>query len=145
MHNGFVNIDGEKMSKSLGNSFFIKDALKSYDGEVLRFYLLSTNYRSNFNFNEQDLLASKKRLDKIYRLKKRLFGMKISEEKTEMQSKLLEALSDDLNVSLGLSVIDEMVANANETLDANPKDKLIKRQTTADLAYIEKVPVRSGC
>ena len=51
----------------------------------------------------------------------------------------LEALSDDLNVSLGLSIIDEMVANANETLDANPKDKLIKRQTTADLAYIEKV------
>ncbi len=65
--------------------------------------------------------------------------MKISEEKTEMQSKLLEALSDDLNVSLGLAIIDEMVANANETLDANPKDKLIKRQTTSDLAYIEKL------
>ena len=139
MHNGFVNIDGEKMSKSLGNSFFIKDALKVYDGEVLRFYLLSTHYRSNFNFNEQDLLASKKRLDKIYRLKKRLFGMKIADEKTEMQTKLLEALSDDLNVSLGLSIIDEMVANANETLDANPKDKLIKRQSTSDLAFIEKI------
>ncbi len=139
MHNGFVNIDGEKMSKSLGNSFFIKDALKVYDGEVLRFYLLSTHYRSNFNFNEQDLLASKKRLDKLYRLKKRLFGMNISDEKTEMQTKLLEALNDDLNVSQALAVIDEMVANANETLDANPKDKLIKRQTTADLAFIEKV------
>ena len=139
MHNGFVNIDGEKMSKSLGNSFFIKDALKVYDGEVLRFYLLSTHYRSNFNFNEQDLLASKKRLDKIYRLKKRLFGMKIGDEKTEMKTKLLEALSDDLNVSLGLSIIDEMVANANETLDANPKDKLIKRQSTSDLAFIEKI------
>ncbi len=139
MHNGFVNIDGEKMSKSLGNSFFIKDALKVYDGEVLRFYLLSTNYRANFNFNEQDLLASKKRLDKLYRLKKRLFGMKISDEKTEMQTKLLEALSDDLNVSLGLAIIDEMIAHANETLDANPKDKLIKRQTTSDLAFIEKI------
>ena len=139
MHNGFVNIDGEKMSKSLGNSFFIKDALKVYDGEVLRFYLLSTHYRANFNFNEQDLLASKKRLDKLYRLKKRLFGMKVSDEKTPMQEKLLEALSDDLNVSLGLAVIDEMVANANETLDANPKDKLIKRQSTSDLAYIEKL------
>ena len=139
MHNGFVNIDGEKMSKSLGNSFFIKDALKVYNGEVLRFYLLSSHYRSNFNFNEQDLLASKKRLDKLYRLKKRLFGMKISDEKTTMQAKLLEALSDDLNVSLALSYIDEMVAHANETLDANPKDKPIKRQTTTDLAYIEKI------
>ena len=54
MHNGFVNINGEKMSKSLGNSFFLKDALKEYDGEVLRFYLLSTHYRSNFNFNRDD-------------------------------------------------------------------------------------------
>ncbi|MGE4473606.1 MAG: cysteine--tRNA ligase, partial [Sulfuricurvum sp.] len=45
MHNGFVTIGGEKMSKSLGNSFFLKDALKAYDGEVLRFYLLSTHYR----------------------------------------------------------------------------------------------------
>jgi cysteinyl-tRNA synthetase len=41
MHNGFVNIDGEKMSKSLGNSFFLKDVLKSYSGEVIRFYLMS--------------------------------------------------------------------------------------------------------
>ena len=71
MHNGFVTISGEKMSKSLGNSFFLKDALALYDGEVLRFYLLSTHYRANFNFSEEDLLLSKKRLDKIYRLKKR--------------------------------------------------------------------------
>ena len=72
MHNGFVNINGEKMSKSLGNSFFLKDALREYDGEALRFYLLSTHYRSNFNFNTEDLSVAKKRLDKIYRLKKRL-------------------------------------------------------------------------
>jgi len=72
MHNGFVQIDNQKMSKSLGNSFFLKDALKVYDGEVLRFYLLSTHYRANFNFNEEDLKASKKRLDKLYRLKKKI-------------------------------------------------------------------------
>ena len=70
MHNGFVQINGEKMSKSLGNSFFVKDAIKHYPGEVLRFYLMSTHYRSPLNFNEEDLLASKKRLDKLYRLKK---------------------------------------------------------------------------
>ncbi len=139
MHNGFVNIDGEKMSKSLGNSFFLKDALASYHGEVLRFYLLSTHYRSDFNFNELDLLASKKRLDKLYRLKKRLFGMKTTDEKTSFQSDLLEALSDDLNISKGLSLLDEMISKANETLDTNPKDKLIKRQTLADMAFIEKV------
>ena len=139
IHNGFVNIDGEKMSKSLGNSFFLKDALNSYHGEVLRFYLLSTHYRGDFNFNELDLQASKKRLDKIYRLKKRLFGMKVVEEKTPFQSSLLEVLSDDLNISKALSLLDEMISNANETLDANPKDKLIKRQSLADMAFIEEL------
>ena len=139
MHNGFVNINGEKMSKSLGNSFFIKDALSAYQGEVLRFYLLSTHYRSNFNFNEEDLIASKKRLDKLYRLKKRLFGMKTVETKTDFQARLLEALSDDLNVSAALSLVDEMVQSANEALDTNPKDKTAKRETVANLAYIEKV------
>lgn len=139
MHNGFVNIDGEKMSKSLGNSFFLKDALKSYHGEVLRFYLSATHYRGDFNFNELDLLASKKRLDKLYRLKKRLFGMKTTDEKTDFQKQLLEALSDDLNISKALAFLDEMISNANETLDANPKDKLIKRQTLANLAYIENL------
>jgi cysteinyl-tRNA synthetase len=139
IHNGFVNIDGEKMSKSLGNSFFLKDALKEYDGEVLRFYLLGSHYRSNFNFNTQDLEASKKRLDKIYRLKKRLFGLAESDEQTQFQKDLLEALSDDLNISKALSLIDEMVQTANETLDTAGKHKVLKRETMANLAYIETV------
>ena len=139
MHNGFVNIAGEKMSKSLGNSFFIKDALKVYPGEVLRFYLLGTHYRADFNFNEEDLLASKRRLDRLYRLKKRLFGMKTTEEKTPFREQLLAALADDLNVSEALALIDGMVARANETLDADPKEKAIKRETLANLATIEQV------
>ena len=139
MHNGFVNIDGAKMSKSLGNSFFLKDALKEYDGEVLRFYLLSSHYRSNFNFNTQDLEASKKRLDKIYRLKKRLFGLAQNEEKTDFQEKLLEALNDDLNISAALALIDEMIADVNEQLDSAGKHKALKKETIANLAYIQKV------
>ena len=139
MHNGFVNIDGEKMSKSLGNSFFLKDALKEYDGEVLRFYLLSTHYRSNFNFNTEDLASSKKRLDKIYRLKKRLFGQAENSDKTEFQDKLLKALSDDLNISSALALIDEMISHSNETLDTAGKHKQLKRETISNLLYIEKV------
>ena len=140
MHNGFVNIDGEKMSKSLGNSFFIKDALEVYDGEVLRFYLLSTHYRSNFNFNEEDLLASKKRLDKLYRLKKRLFGLEVhSDMDTLFKQKLLSALCDDLNVSQALSIIDEMISTVNETLDSIGKHKELKREAMIDMAYVEEV------
>jgi cysteinyl-tRNA synthetase len=139
MHNGFVNIDGEKMSKSLGNSFFLKDALKEYDGEVLRFYLLSSHYRSNFNFNTQDLEASKKRLDRLYRLKKRLFGLAQNREKTPFQEKLLESLNDDLNISEAVALIDEMIANANETLDSAGKHKVLKKETISNLAFIEEV------
>ena len=139
MHNGFVNINGEKMSKSLGNSFFLKDALKEYDGEVLRFYLLSTHYRSNFNFNTEDLAIAKKRLDKIYRLKKRLFGLADNNATTEFTSKLLEVLSDDMNVSSALALIDEMISTANETLDTAGKHKVLKRETIANLAFIERI------
>ena len=139
MHNGFVNINGEKMSKSLGNSFFLKDALKEYDGEVLRFYLLSTHYRSNFNFNTEDLSIAKKRLDKIYRLKKRLFGLAQSTESTEFKTKLLAALSDDMNVSTALALIEDMISSSNETLDTAGKHKLLKRETISNLAYIEEL------
>lgn len=139
MHNGFVNIDGQKMSKSLGNSFFLKDALKAYDGEVLRFYLLSTHYRSNFNFNEEDLIVAKKRLDKIYRLKKRLFGLAENDDKTEFKDALLLNLSDDLNISTSLALIDEMLSFANEALDTAGKHKVLKKETISNLFFIEKV------
>ena len=137
MHNGFVQIDGEKMSKSLGNSFFLKDALKVYDGEVLRYYLNSVHYRNDFNFNEEDLLTSKKRLDKLYRLKKRVLPGKASAVNKDFQKALLDAMSDDLNISIALSVIDEMVAETNEKFDTNPKDKALKKETIANIEFID--------
>ncbi|NOX16116.1 MAG: cysteine--tRNA ligase, partial [Epsilonproteobacteria bacterium] len=132
MHNGFVTINGEKMSKSLGNSFFLKDALKIYDGEILRFYLLSTHYRANFNFSEEDLLISKKRLDKLYRLKKRVYNSKQSAPNQEFKAQLLKALSDDLNISKALSIIESMISDSNEKLDDEPKNKAIKSQIIAN-------------
>ena len=137
MHNGFVTISGEKMSKSLGNSFFLKDALAIYSGEVLRFYLLATHYRANFNFSEEDLLNTKKRLDKLYRLKKRVFEITPSEASSSFKEAMLEALSDDLNISKALASLDEMLSHANEMLDANPKDKAFKAITYANLQWIE--------
>jgi len=136
MHNGFVRIDGEKMSKSLGNSFFIKDALKIYDGESLRFYLLSTHYRADFNFNEEDLLSAKKRLDRLYRLKKRLYGQKVGEADAVFKSALLEALADDLNISKALAEVDAMITQANETLDNDPKNKPAKRAILGNINFL---------
>jgi len=139
MHNGFVNINGEKMSKSLGNSFFVKDALKVYDGEILRFYLMQTHYRDGFNFSEEDLLVSKKRLDKIYRLKKRIYGLTKFNQDKEFEAKLVEAMSDDLNISKALAVIDEFISYANEELDKNPKNKVLKQQINSNIKYISEL------
>jgi len=140
MHNGFVTINGEKMSKSLGNSFFLKDALNIYDGEILRFYLLSTHYRANFNFSEEDLLISKKRLDKLYRLKKRVYGsIKAFAVNKEFKKELLEALSDDLNISKALSVLDEMVTSSNEKLDIEPKNKNLKFEISSNIKYLDEI------
>jgi len=153
MHNGFVQIDGEKMSKSLGNSFFLGDALKIYDGEVLRYYLNSVHYRNDFNFSEEELQTSKKRLDKLYRLKKRVSPGKGSAVNKTFKQALLDAMGDDLNISIALAVIDDMVANTNDALDANPKDKplkgsaskplngashkALKKETLANIAFID--------
>ncbi|MBF7064899.1 cysteine--tRNA ligase [Aliarcobacter butzleri] len=139
MHNGFVNINGEKMSKSLGNSFFLKDVLKSYSGEVIRFYLMSTHYRADLSFNEEDLIASKKRLDKIYRLKKRVYGVEDSSVNKKFKEDILNALNDDINTSIALSVIDEMINSANDKLDSNPKDKNLKKELISNINFIEEV------
>ncbi|MBN2825929.1 MAG: cysteine--tRNA ligase [Campylobacterales bacterium] len=135
MHNGFVQMDGEKMSKSLGNSFFVKDALKLYDGEIIRFYLISIHYRNDFNFNQEDLSASKKRLDKLYRLKKRL-PLGGSTVNKEFKALMLEAMSDDLNISKALSVMDEMISHANDTLDKESKNKALKKELVSNIEFI---------
>jgi cysteinyl-tRNA synthetase len=141
MHNGFVNIDGEKMSKSLGNSFFLKDVLESYSGEVIRFYLMSAHYRANFNFNEEDLIASKKRLDKLYRVKKRVYALESDTLSVNKKFKddISNALNDDINTSKALSIIDEMIVNANDKLDSNPKDKNLKKELVSNILFINNI------
>ncbi|MDU7692852.1 MAG: cysteine--tRNA ligase [Helicobacter sp.] len=143
IHNEFVNINGQKMSKSLNNSFFVKDALKVYDGEILRNYLLGVHYKNKLDFNEQDLLASKKRLDKIYHLKRRLNTLSLKRIKSdaddagnagssECGEAFLRALSDDVNISLALSILDEFINNANKALDSGAKEDIF----TSDLEYM---------
>lgn len=147
LHNGFVKIDGEKMSKSLNNSFFLKDALKDFMGEVLRFYLLSSHYRAHFNYSLSDLENAKKRLDKFYRLKKRLLIGEIkdfeslSEVKinSNIAEQILELLSDDLNISKALALLDEFVVNANLELDKQNKNKELKQKIKESLVELARI------
>lgn len=139
MHNGFVQIDNQKMSKSLNNSFFIKDALKLVPGEALRFYLLSSHYRANFNYSLEDLKASKKRLDKIYRLLQRVNNSKIGELNLEFKDEIIKALSDDLNTSKAFAAIDDFVNLSNDFLDKFPKDRSKRGEILANLWFIKNI------
>lgn len=139
MHNGFVNINGEKMSKSLGNSFFLKDALQHFDGEVIRSYMLTAHYRADFSFSQEDLEASKKRLDKLYRLNKRVFGGKGSVVNKQFKENIMNALNDDLNTSKALALVDEFINISNEKLDLELKNKGLKKEIIANLEFISEV------
>ena len=84
-------------------------------------------------------MYKRQRLDKIYRLKKRLFGLAQNAEPTAFKDELLKVLSDDMNVSSALALIDDMISTANETLDTAGKHKVLKRETISNLAYIEDI------
>jgi cysteinyl-tRNA synthetase len=140
IHNGFVTINGKKMSKSLGNSFFLNDTLKQYNGEVIRFYMMTTHYRADFSFSEEDLKASKKRLDKLYRLKKRLYGVQSSTKANkELVNSLFEALNDDMNTSKALASIDEYISISNDQLDKEPKNKNLRKEIVISIEFISDI------
>jgi cysteinyl-tRNA synthetase len=93
MHNGFVNVEGEKMSKSLGNFFTVRDLLdKGVPGEVIRFVLLSTHYRSPMDFSDAKVQEAKSTLDYLYRK----IG-NVSAEGGSIEDRTLQALSNDMN------------------------------------------------
>lgn len=99
--------------------------------------MLSSSYRADISFNEEDLLVSKKRLDKLYRVKKRVYGVSSSLTNEKFRSSILEALNDDLNTSLALSVIDDFINTSNDNLDKNPKDKNLKQEIVANIEFIQ--------
>ena len=146
MHNGFVNINGEKMSKSLGNSFFLKDVFKLYHPEAVRFYMLNTHYRANFGFSDTDLMVCKKRLDKLYRLKKKLLISPIEPSCVDetFKSNILASLNDDLNTSQALAIIDEFIQKSNEFFHSTKNKNELKAYRQCALANIEFVSATLG-
>ncbi len=122
MHNGYINIDGEKMSKSLGNFRLVRELLKEYPGEVLRFALLSSHYRSPLNFSAELLEQAERSLDSLY------YALLGRGETVRAQADyalpedhpVLEALLDDLNTSEAISALHGIAARLNK---AEPADK----------------------
>ncbi|WP_445361534.1 cysteine--tRNA ligase [Microbulbifer sp. EKSA005] len=118
MHNGYVNINGEKMSKSLGNFRMVKDLLSQYPGEVLRFALLSAHYRSELNFSA-DLL------DQAWRTLDTLYGALRETEAVEAEAvdlndtAFIKALEDDLNTPIAISELHQIARDLNKADEAD--------------------------
>jgi cysteinyl-tRNA synthetase len=128
MHNGFVNIDQEKMSKSLGNFLLISDVLKSYHPESIRLFLLSKQYRSPIDFTENAMAEWNTSLEKIYGLLGRIektmdAATPAAVETGTYWKRFCEAMDDDFNTALGIGILFEAVRNINRLLDAE-KDPL---------------------
>ncbi|MDC0197665.1 cysteine--tRNA ligase, partial [Candidatus Thioglobus sp.] len=123
MHVGFVNIDDEKMSKSLNNFFTIRDVLKSYDGETLRYFLISSHYRSPLNYSEANIKSAQSGLKRLYNAVK---GLSINTEDssisgTDYEEKFNAALNDDFNTPMALSILFEIAKQINIERITNPE------------------------
>ena len=120
MHNGFVTIDGEKMSKSLGNIILVNELTQKYHGEVIRLALLSTHYRQALDWNDNVIHQAKKLLDKLSSLLNELNDVK---ESKEPDNDSIEILLDDLNTPGLMANINKLLKNA-ESLEEGDKPNL---------------------
>ena len=117
MHNGFVRVDSEKMSKSLGNFFTVREVLKNYQPEVVRFFILRAHYRSPLNYSDQHLKDAKLALDRLYiALKDITVSEKTEIDWSDKSAKIFkEAMNDDFNTPEALAVLFELANQVNKT------------------------------
>lgn len=120
MHNGMLTVDGEKMSKSLGNFVTLHDALQQHHGETIRFLLLSTHYRQSLNWSDSALEQARNSLDRLYNSLRGATGVMPG----KLAPKMLEALADDLNTPLAFSCLFELTQSIHTTQSSKDKHQL---------------------
>jgi len=135
IHNGFITIDKEKMSKSLGNFFTIREILDKFDAEVVRLFLLSTHYRSPIEFSDEQLREAESSLERYYSTILRIHDFlgkddagrgslndekRFEERVLQFRERFKEAMDDDFNTALALGHIFEFIRDANRFLDGKP-------------------------
>ncbi len=116
MHVGFVRIDNEKMSKSLNNFFTIREVLKEYHPEVIRYFLLSSHYRSPVNYSQENLQTAKTNITRLYTALEGVAPGLVAEN-TDYEQRFNDAMDDDFNTPLAISVLFELVKEVNKTQD----------------------------
>ncbi|MCK5185909.1 MAG: class I tRNA ligase family protein, partial [Deltaproteobacteria bacterium] len=143
IHNGFVNINQEKMSKSLGNIFTIREILENYHPEVVRLFLLSHHYRSPVDFSDQSLKEAQTSLDRLYALLKDFkdlrggidqsssrFEEEVRGQIGALQEMFEKEMDDDFNTASALGVLHRVTRNLNKVLGEVKKDGKNKLSST---------------
>ncbi|HHZ12983.1 MAG: cysteine--tRNA ligase [Caldicoprobacterales bacterium] len=140
LHNGYINVDNRKMSKSLGNFFTVRDISEKYDLEIVRLFMLSAHYRSPVNFSHELLDQAKSALERLYNARNNLLYLldmaedrDLSDEEQKLHDRTGEyirdfesAMDDDINTADALSVIFDLVRDANTHLKAESPRRLIE-------------------
>ncbi|MFU0799434.1 MAG: cysteine--tRNA ligase [Xylanivirga thermophila] len=141
LHNGYININNQKMSKSLGNFFTVREIGEEFDLEVVRFFMLSAHYRNPINFSKELLKQAQSALERLYNSKENMEYLMenakecgtISEVYTEFLGRLdgykkefEQSMEDDINTADAIAAIFDMVRDANSTLNADTPKEVIK-------------------
>ena len=129
MHSGAIHIDNVKMSKSLDNFLTVREILNKYDNEVVRYFLISSHYRSPVNYSEESLKEASVRLERLYTALKGLdlFGVKASVS-SSFADKFTAAMDDDFNTAAALAALFELVRTLNKIRAENDQEKLFRWQ-----------------
>jgi len=139
LHNGFLNVDNEKMSKSLGNFFTIREVLKRYDGETLRFFMLRTHYRSPFNFSDVHLDDARTALRRLYTALDGVEAGAGAIDWTHPQAAAFQAaMNEDFNTPLALASLFDLAGELNRT--RAPQTATLLRSLGATLGVLQLEP-----
>lgn len=133
MHNGMIIVRGDKMSKSLGNTFMVREAVKRYTKDGVKLFLLSKHYRSPMEFSDEILQDNMKAVQRVHAALKRFTEKypyplvpKYDEEMKELIDKFTNALADDFNTPIALSVLFDIVKELNKSMDEGNDDRALK-------------------
>lgn len=141
MHSAFVNVNNQKMSKSLNNFFTAREVLEKYDADVIRFFMLSAHYRAQINFSDELLESAKSSMERLYNslynLESLLDEVKLEniqeaendyyKDLLKYRDKYIEKMDDDFNTADAISVIFDLIRDINIHVDVNASKELIKK------------------
>jgi len=146
MHNGFLNVDNEKMSKSVGNFFTIRDVLKRYDGETIRFFMLRTHYRSPFNFSNTNLDDARNALRRLYTALGDMDVPPVPVDWSQPQAvRFRDAMNDDFGTPEAVAVLFDLAGEVNRS--RSPAHASLLKGLGATLGLLQQNPrgyLRSG-